>query len=75
MDTVSEALRLLKREAEIRQGLRQSGSNSVLSERELYLIQRKLQRLPAAVQAISFTAAELHRPVNELSVSDVKECR
>jgi hypothetical protein len=75
MEPISEALQLLKRQAEIQSGLRRSGHNPMLAERELYLIRSKLTRYPAAVQAITLTAAELHRPVDTLSVRDVETRR
>jgi hypothetical protein len=73
METIAEALRLLKRQAEIQNDLRRSRDNPLLAERELFLIRNRLARFPAAVQAISLTAAELHRPVDTLSVGDVEK--
>jgi hypothetical protein len=73
MEPISEALQLLKRQAEIQHGLRRSRDNPMLAERELYLIRNKLAQFPAAVQAIGLAAAELHRPVDTLSVRDVEQ--
>lgn len=73
VETVNEALQLLKRQADIQDVLRHSNTNRVLAERELYLIRRRLARYPAAVQAIALTAAELHRPVEFLRASDVEQ--
>lgn len=72
MEPINEALQLLKRQAEIQNGLRRSRDNPMLAERELYLIRNRLARYPAAVQAIGLAAAELHRPVDTLSVRDVE---
>jgi hypothetical protein len=47
----------------------------VLAERDLFLIRRLLARHPAAVQAITLTASELHRPVESLQTSDVEQRR
>ncbi len=44
----------------------------VVEERELYLIRQRLARYPAAVQAITLTASELHRPIEYLRVSDIE---
>jgi hypothetical protein len=73
MDPISEALRLLKRQAEIQHRLRR-GTHPlrVTEERELYLIRKALAQFPAAVQAIALTAAELHRPIDVLTVTDVE---
>jgi hypothetical protein len=67
MEPISEALKLLKRQAEIQQGLRRNSTTRVIEERELYLIRNRLAQFPAAVQAIALTAAELHRPIENLS--------
>ena len=72
MEPISEALKLLKRQAEIQQGLRRSSTTRVIEERELYLIRNRLAQFPAAVQAIALTAAELHRPIEYLSARDVQ---
>jgi len=72
MESIAEVLRLLKRQAEIQQGLRRNSTTRVIEERELYLIRNRLAQFPAAVQAIALTAAELHRPVEYLSARDVQ---
>ena len=74
MEPIAEALRLLKRQAEIQHGLRRAiVANRVTEERELYLIRHQLAQLPAAVQAINFAAAELHRAVDTLTVAEVEK--
>jgi len=71
---IIEALRLLKRQAEIQNALRRSVvTNRVTEERELFLIRNKLAQLPAAVQAINFAAAELHRAVDTLTAAEVEK--
>jgi hypothetical protein len=73
VEPITEALRLLKRQSELQSGLRRFGGMRVTEERELFLIRNKLAQYPAAVQAITITAAELHRPVDTLSVRDVEK--
>lgn len=75
MEPIFEALQLLRRQTEIRTGMRRFGGMRVTEERELILIRNRLAQFPAAVQAITFAASELHRPVDTLSVRDVaKRC-
>ena len=74
MEPITEALQLLKRQSEIQNNLRRSRENPLLAERELYLIRQRLARYSAAVQAIGLAAADLHRPVDTLSVRDVERC-
>ena len=71
METIIETLQLLNRRAEIQTRLRRGRGSTVIDERELYLIQQRLNRYPATLQAIALTAAELHRPIEYLSARDV----
>jgi hypothetical protein len=73
MEAITEALHLLKRQAEIQNTLRHSNANRVLAERELYLIRQWLARHPAAVQTIGLAASELHQSIDALSVRDVEK--
>lgn len=73
MEPITEVLRLLQRQAEIQNDLRGARGSRVLEERELYLIRNRLAQYPEAVQVIALTAAELHRPVDALSVRDVEK--
>ncbi len=72
VEPIVEALRLLQRQAQIQSDLRRFGGARVTEERELFLIRSRLAQYPAAVQAIALTAAELHRPVDTLSLRDVE---
>lgn len=72
MESIVGVLRLLKRQAEIQQGLRPNSSTRVIEEREIFLIRHRLARFPATVQAVALTAAELHRPIEYLSARDVR---
>jgi hypothetical protein len=73
METIAEALRLLKRQLEIQNDLRGARGSRVLEERELYLIRHRLSQYPEAVQIIAMAAAELHRPIDTLSARDVEK--
>lgn len=72
LETVVDALALLKRQAEIESGLRQPGGVRVTEERELYALRQRLQRYPEAVAAILQTASTLRRPIDALRVSDIR---
>ena len=74
-DPIVEALRLLKRQARIRDDLRGRRVSHIVAERELFLIRNRLAQFPAAVQAVTLTAAELQRPVDTLSVRDLTRSR
>jgi hypothetical protein len=74
-DPIIEVLCLLKRQAQIRDELRGRRGCYIVGERELLQIRNRLAQFPAAVQAVTLTAAELNRPLDTLSVRDVaKRC-
>jgi hypothetical protein len=72
MDTISTALNLLRREAEIRNAMRRPGGIRVTEERELLELRQALARYPAAVSAILEAADRMRRPVDTLSAGDVE---
>lgn len=72
MDTITTALNLLRREAEIRNAIRRPGGIRVSEERELIQLRQVLAQYPAAVMAILEAATRMHRPVDTLSAEDVE---
>jgi hypothetical protein len=71
MEPLSEALRLMRRQSELEEAMRQPGGIRVTHERELHQLRDSLQEFPVAVRAILEASRRLHRPVDVLSVSDV----
>lgn len=67
-----EALRLIKREAELEGAMRRPGGIRITEERELVQLRGALAQLPAAVSAILEAAARMRRPVVALSAEDVE---
>ncbi len=72
MEPINEALELLKRQAQLENGLRQAGGIRITEERELYALRERLQRYPQAVSAILQTARNLNRTVDALEARDVR---
>jgi hypothetical protein len=72
MEPIIEMLKLLKRHAELENGLRQPGGLHVTEEQEIYALRERLQRYPQAVTAILQAAQALHRPVDTLQLQDVR---
>jgi hypothetical protein len=72
MEPVTEALALLHRQAVIEDAMRRPGGIRVNEERDLYALRSRLQKYPAAVQAILDAANRLHRPIDSLTVRDVE---
>ena len=73
MESISEALELLKRQAVLESRMHQAGGIRVTEERELYVLRERVQRYPQAVAAILKTASNLHRPVDTLSSADLRD--
>ncbi len=72
MEPVSEALRLLKRQAEIERRRRQPHGISIIDERELFAIRERLEDYPAAVRAIAELTGARRQSLDQIRVEDVE---
>ena len=72
METVNEALGLLRRQAEIEQSMKESGGIRIAEEQELFVLKRRMASYPQAMQAVVQAAHALRRPVTEVTVEDVE---
>lgn len=72
MEPLHEALRLIKRQAELESAMRRPGGIRVTEERELFQVRGALTQFPAAVTAILEAASRMRRPVDTISVEDVE---
>jgi hypothetical protein len=72
MEPLHEALRLIKRQAELESAMRRPGGIRVTEERELFQVRGALTQFPAAVTAIMEAASRMRRPVDTISVDDVE---
>jgi hypothetical protein len=72
MELLSEAPRLLRRQAELGARMRNPGGMRVNEERELFELRARLEKYPAAVGAVLEAAHRLHRPVDALSIQDIE---
>ena len=72
MDTITEALTLMKRQVELEATLRQSGAVHVTEERELLALRRRLGKFPEATQAVAQAAHALRRSIPELNANEVE---
>ena len=71
MEPLTEALNLLRRQAQLEEAMRRPGGIRVTEERELYELRGLLQKYPGAARAILEASKRLRRPVDSLSVQDV----
>lgn len=72
MEPLTEALRLLRRQAELEIAMRKPGGIRVTEERELYQLQAHLARIAAVRRAVLEASRRLHRPIDTLSIEDVE---
>jgi len=72
METVNEALGLLRRQAELEQSMKESGGIRITEEQELLVLKRRLASYPQAMHAVVQAAHALRRPVTEVTAEDVE---
>jgi hypothetical protein len=72
METVDEALGLLKRQAELEAGMKLPGGFRLTEEQELQIVRRRLAQYPEAIRAVMQAAHALRRPVTEVTARDVE---
>jgi hypothetical protein len=73
MQTVNEALTLLKRQAELETAMKQAGGIRITEEQELHVVRRRLAEFPEAARAVMQASHALRRPVSELNANDVED--
>jgi hypothetical protein len=73
MEPLTEALRLLRRQAELEIAMHRPGGIRVTEERELYQLQAHLAKIPAATRAVLEASRRLHRPIDALSIEDIEK--
>jgi hypothetical protein len=72
VEPLHEALRLIKRQAELEIAMRRPGGIRITEERELHQLRDALTRYPAAVSAIMEAASRMRRPLDTISAEDVE---
>jgi hypothetical protein len=72
MEPLSEAHRLLRRQAKLEEAMRRPGGIRVTEERELYQLKDSLEKYPAAVRAVLDASTRLHRPADALSFHNIE---
>jgi hypothetical protein len=72
METVNEALGLLRRQVELEMAMKQPGGIRITEEQELLVLRRRLTSYPQATQAVIQAAHALRRPITEVTAEDVE---
>jgi hypothetical protein len=72
MQTVTDALNLLKRQAELESAIKEPGGIRLTEEQELHVLRRQLQQFPEPMQAVIQAAHAVRRPLSELTAQDVE---
>jgi hypothetical protein len=72
VQTVTQALKLLKRQSELEAAVRQPGAVRITEEQELHVLGRRLLEFPEASQAVIEAAHALRRPVSDVTEDEVE---
>ena len=72
METVNEALTLLKRQAELENAIKQPGDIRITEEQELHLVRQRLEKFAEGMRAALQAAHALRRPITEVSTDEVE---
>ena len=72
MQTVNDALQLLKRQVELENAMKQPGGIRITEEQELHVVRRRIAQFPEAVRAVTQAAHALRRPITEVTTDDVE---
>ena len=73
MYNVSEAVALIRKQADLEMQLSNGSRAAVSTEGELHITRRRLAAYPCALSAILQTARALHRTPDTVSVREVEE--
>jgi hypothetical protein len=71
MQTVEEALTLMRRQAALEAAMKQPGGIRIIEERELHIVRHRLTEFPDATRFVLEAARALRRSIVELSASDI----
>jgi hypothetical protein len=72
METVNEALGLLRRQVEMEMAMKQPGGIRIPEEQELLVLRRRLANYPQAMQAVVQATHALRRPITKVTAEDVE---
>jgi hypothetical protein len=72
IQTVEEALTLMRRQAVLEAAMKRPGGVRVTEEQELHVVRRRLTEFPDATRFVQEAAHALRRPIGELSASDIE---
>jgi len=72
MQTINEALRLLRRQADLEAAMRKPGGIRITEEQELIMLKRRLTEYPEAALAVMQAAHAMRKPVTAVTASEVE---
>jgi hypothetical protein len=71
MQTINDAIRLLRRQAELQAAIRKPGGIRVTEEQELIRLKRRLAEYPEATLAVMQAAHAMRKPVTAITGPEV----
>jgi hypothetical protein len=72
MQTINDAIRLLRRQADPEAAMRKPGGIRITEEQELVMLNRRLAEYPEAALAVMQAAHAMRKPVTAVTASEVE---
>jgi len=72
MQPINEAIRLLRRQADLEAAMRKPGGIRITEEQELIMLKRRLTEYPEAALAVMQAAHAIRKPVTAVTASEVE---
>jgi hypothetical protein len=72
MQTINDAIRLLRRQADLEAAMRKPGGIRITEEQELIMLRRRLAEYPEATHAVVQAAHAMRKPVTAVTAHEVE---
>ena len=72
MQTINEAIRLLRRQSDLEAAMRKPRDIRITEEQELVMLKRRLSEYPEAAHAVMQAAHALRKPVSAVTAREVE---
>jgi hypothetical protein len=72
MQTINDAIRLIRRQADLEAAMRKPGGIRITEEQELVMLKRRLAEYPEAALAVMQAAHAMRKPVTAVTAREVE---
>ena len=71
MQTINDAIRLLRRQADLEAAMRKPGAMRITEEQELVMLKRRLAEYPEAALVLMQAALAMRKPITPVTAREV----